>query len=313
MQDGHYLQDFVGYIVFSFLVKIGTIKSYYVFSLSYSHLIHFRLKIFISFDDEHVFLIMNSVFPAEGSKFISERYDLKGSTVGRECSADERQMQGKQAVLKDLDLSREVSVMKALSPSFGLSDFGLSIGAHAKSALLSQLRRDLNLLISCSVMDYSLLVGVVNLECNEPKDHEFISKFEMTRETSKRQRRLLLIAKTISTPIRQLIAPAIFSAQFLRRKILATISTVLTPPYPYYGAGLCGVDGGSLSVLPGKRLGNRAIYYIGIIDFLQPWTTQKVLEKEFKGLLGYDKAAISCAHPKDYAERFLDFMDMHIT
>ena len=34
-------------------------------------------------DDEYIFIVMNSVFPAEGSKFISERYDLKGSTVGR--------------------------------------------------------------------------------------------------------------------------------------------------------------------------------------------------------------------------------------
>ncbi len=34
-------------------------------------------------DEEKFFLIMNSVFPPESSKFISERFDLKGSTVGR--------------------------------------------------------------------------------------------------------------------------------------------------------------------------------------------------------------------------------------
>lgn len=33
--------------------------------------------------DEQYFIIMNAVFPAEGSKFISTRFDLKGSTVGR--------------------------------------------------------------------------------------------------------------------------------------------------------------------------------------------------------------------------------------
>ena len=37
----------------------------------------------VSEGEECVFLIMNSVFPAEGSKFITERFDLKGSTVGR--------------------------------------------------------------------------------------------------------------------------------------------------------------------------------------------------------------------------------------
>ena len=33
--------------------------------------------------EEQYFIIMNAVFPAEGSKFISTRFDLKGSTVGR--------------------------------------------------------------------------------------------------------------------------------------------------------------------------------------------------------------------------------------
>lgn len=34
-------------------------------------------------EEERCFLIMNSVFPAESSQFISERFDLKGSTIGR--------------------------------------------------------------------------------------------------------------------------------------------------------------------------------------------------------------------------------------
>ena len=34
-------------------------------------------------EEEQVFIVMNSVFPVDGSKFISERFDLKGSTVGR--------------------------------------------------------------------------------------------------------------------------------------------------------------------------------------------------------------------------------------
>ena len=82
---------------------------------------------------------------------------------------------------------------------------------------------------------------------------------------------------------------------------------------PYYGAGVCGVDGGALSVIPGRRAGHRAVYYMGIIDFLQPWTWKKVMENEMKGLLGYNTKAISCVSPKDYAARFLDFIDAHVT
>ena len=41
--------------------------------------------------DQYTFVVMNSVFPGKASQFISEMFDLKGSTVGRECSAKERQ------------------------------------------------------------------------------------------------------------------------------------------------------------------------------------------------------------------------------
>ena len=46
--------------------------------------------------DLHTFVVMNAVFPAEASGFISERFDLKGSTVGREVSEEELQKKGKQ-------------------------------------------------------------------------------------------------------------------------------------------------------------------------------------------------------------------------
>lgn len=222
-------------------------------------------------------------------------------------------------MLKDLDLEREVNVMKTLPMSFGLSEYGISVGPSAKSALLSQLRRDLKLLVSCSVMDYSLLVGVVNLEHTDSKAQglNLSAKAEiqklMKQSKGQQQKRLVSLVDSIAAPLRQLCAPGLCLGNIVYKSLISTLSSVLTIPFPYYGAGICGVDGGALSVLAGKRLGHRAIYYIGVIDFLQPWTTQKVLEKELKGLMGYEKMAISCAHPKDYAERFLEYMDKHIT
>jgi hypothetical protein len=97
------------------------------------------------------FVVMNSAFPAEANRFISERFDLKGSTVGREVSEEELRSKGSNAVLKDLDLAREVNLMK----SKGGKGYGLNIGASAKAALLSQLREDVKLLVDCHVMDVS--------------------------------------------------------------------------------------------------------------------------------------------------------------
>lgn len=267
-------------------------------------------------EEERFFLIMNSVFPAESGKFISERYDLKGSTIGRECSKEERESKGSFAVLKDLDLAKEVEVMKSISKSYRLPGYGFAMGPTAKAALLEQLRRDLNLLVECSVMDYSLLVGVVNMEVNEEIPHhpDIPRHLHTTLRTDESGHNILRskLSNAILAPLRQLSAPGVFICEKAYDAIRTTMSTVLTLPLPYYGAGLCGVDGGAFSVIPGRRLGKRAIYYMGVIDFLQPWTSQKVVERELKGMIGYNKSQISCVDPKEYAERFLAFIEKNI-
>eukprot|EP00554_Chaetoceros_debilis_P011916 CAMPEP_0194127826 /NCGR_PEP_ID=MMETSP0150-20130528/60726_1 /TAXON_ID=122233 /ORGANISM="Chaetoceros debilis, Strain MM31A-1" /LENGTH=620 /DNA_ID=CAMNT_0038821775 /DNA_START=32 /DNA_END=1891 /DNA_ORIENTATION=- len=208
-------------------------------------------------EEERFFLIMNSVFPAESSLFISERFDLKGSTVGRECSKEERETKGSHAVLKDLDLAKEVDVMRSVSPAFKLPESGICIGPKAKAALLAQLRKDLNLLVECAVMDYSLLVGVVNMELTEgSKSSTDIAKEEirskMESEAVSENGVCKEIFKALMEPMNNLAAPAVFLAQEAHKITLRTLSTVLTQPFPYYGAGTCGVNGGAYSVLSGS-------------------------------------------------------------
>jgi len=255
-------------------------------------------------EKEHVFIVMNAVFPAEASKFISERFDLKGSTVGRECSLKEREEKGPNAVLKDLDLAREVSADAAEQSTSDEPTYGVNIGNRRKEALLAQLRRDVGLLEECQVMDYSLLVGVVR---NKDDPKSILNRQQ--RPTSPLPFGLLNLRE--DSPIERIISSPI------GKRIHGIVDTalwwVLPNSMPYYGAGVCGVDGGALSVIPGRRAGHRAVYYMGIIDFLQPWTWKKVMENEVKGILGYNTKAISCVSPKDYAARFLDFVDAHVT
>ena len=107
---------------------------------------------------------MNSVFPAEASSFVSERFDLKGSTVGRECSQEEIEAKGNDAVKKDLDLAKEVQITRALANPNSIPTHGFHIGARNKYSLMSQLRKDISFLTKWGVMDYSLLVGVVYMD-----------------------------------------------------------------------------------------------------------------------------------------------------
>ena len=222
--------------------------------------------------EERVFLIMNSVFPAKASSFVTERFDLKGSTVGRECSVEEQKAKGANAVLKDLNLKREVDADRINQQSM----CGIHIGKQTKSALMTQLRKDVDLLNRCGVLDYSLLVGTAEMER--------ISDWHKSNKKS-----------------------------FIFPTTIHKVLTWMDSPFPYHGSILPKVDGGHLSCLMGTRRGKEVTYYMGIIDFLQPWTIKKRLERDLKGLAGYDTKAISCVAPADYAARFLDFIEAHVT
>jgi 1-phosphatidylinositol-4-phosphate 5-kinase len=265
----------------------------------------------------HTFIVMNAVFPAEASRFISERFDLKGSTVGREVSEEELKKKGSDAVLKDLDLAREVELVRSVDANRPSTDYGLSIGATAKAALLSQLREDVKLLVDCQVMDYSLLVGVVNMDAHSTFDQSARKALEAIQEQgrlfSQSKRMDEKIVYALTTPVRTLIAPPLFMARQVLSFTQRTVSSIITLPLPYYGSGECGVDGGSLSVIHGTRRGDRAVYYMGLIDFLQPWTSRKYFERKLKGAMGYDTNAISCVTPEEYASRFLEFLDAHVS
>mmetsp|Transcript_29592 Transcript_29592/g.62761 ORF Transcript_29592/g.62761 Transcript_29592/m.62761 type:complete len:714 (+) Transcript_29592:229-2370(+) len=248
-----------------------------LFSSSHEHISNLA-------DDERVYLVMHSVFPSEASAFVTERFDLKGSTVGRECSLDERSSKGANAVLKDLDLKREVE--EELNEVNGgvtndqnrkkTSRYGICVGKRSKTSLMAQLERDVDLLHRCNVLDYSLLVGVADMEISNGS-----------------------------------IKPNASSERV--PKYLQNVFRWMDFPMPYYGAGTTKVDGGALSSLRGTRKGKQVMYYMGVIDFLQPWTVKKRMERDLKGLAGYDTSAISCVAPADYADRFLKFVKSHVT
>jgi 1-phosphatidylinositol-4-phosphate 5-kinase len=68
------------------------------------------------------------------------------------------------------------------------------------------------------------------------------------------------------------------------------------------------VDGGKLAQVRGEKRGQRAIFYFGLIDFLQPFDFKKKVEWKLKGLL-HKEGSYSCVPPDQYADRFLKFID----
>lgn len=87
------------------------------------------------------FVVMASVF--DTPEKIHKMYDLKGSTVNRKASEEDRRTGG---VLKDNDLDEDKTMLR--------------LGANVTQDFLRQIELDALFLAGLNIMDYSLLVGV---------------------------------------------------------------------------------------------------------------------------------------------------------
>jgi 1-phosphatidylinositol-4-phosphate 5-kinase len=93
------------------------------------------------------FVIMNNLFPPH--RDIHRTFDLKGSTIGRDFKEEELE-KNPRATLKDLNWLRR--------------NLHLEFGPTKKEAFVAQMQRDVALLQKLKIMDYSMLVGIHDLE-----------------------------------------------------------------------------------------------------------------------------------------------------
>ena len=89
------------------------------------------------------FVVMNNLFPAH--RDIHQTFDLKGSTVGRDFREEDLEANPR-ATLKDLNWLRR--------------NYHLEFGPQKKALFVEQMQRDVALLQKLKIMDYSLLVGI---------------------------------------------------------------------------------------------------------------------------------------------------------
>jgi 1-phosphatidylinositol-4-phosphate 5-kinase len=90
---------------------------------------------------------MNNLFPPH--RDIHRTFDLKGSTIGRDFKEEDLE-KNPRATLKDLNWLRR--------------NLHLEFGPTKKKAFIEQMQRDVKLLQKLHVMDYSLLIGIHDLE-----------------------------------------------------------------------------------------------------------------------------------------------------
>ncbi|CAH8439060.1 unnamed protein product [Dicrocoelium dendriticum] len=93
------------------------------------------------------FVVMNNLLPS--SVKIHEKYDLKGSTHNRRAS--EKELAKSSPTLKDLDFRER-------------NPHGIWLEAETYDALIKTIEQDCLVLESLQIMDYSLLLGIHNLD-----------------------------------------------------------------------------------------------------------------------------------------------------
>ncbi|XP_043239941.1 phosphatidylinositol 4-phosphate 5-kinase type-1 alpha-like isoform X13 [Amphibalanus amphitrite] len=213
-------------------------------------------------------VVMNNLLPS--SIKMHQRYDLKGSTYKRKANKHERAKSS--PTFKDLDFMEH-------HPE------GLMLEATTYTALMHTMQNDVRVLESFQIMDYSLLVGVHNLD---------IAAKERTAESAEPDGDAA-------------DGPSLSRSRSINRHRLVAHSTAMES----IQAESEPIDD-QQDVPPGgiparNSRGERLLLFLGIIDILQSYRMKKRLEHTFKSMV-HDGNTISVHRPDFYAKRFTDFM-----
>ncbi|CAG5885974.1 unnamed protein product [Menidia menidia] len=206
--------------------------------------------------------VMNNLLPNAVRMHL--KFDLKGSTYKRRASAKERD----KAVptYKDLDFIQDMSG-------------GLILEGDKYSAVCKTIQRDCLLLQSFKIMDYSLLVGIHNVDqaCREQASEEAVAVAGAADQRKPQGQKSLY-----STAIEAIQAEA-------------------------GGVGPSESEDKTGGIPAQNSKGDRLLVYMGIIDILQSYRFVKKLEHSWKALV-HDGDTVSVHRPSFYADRFQKFM-----
>ncbi|KAE8871582.1 hypothetical protein PTNB73_03041 [Pyrenophora teres f. teres] len=239
------------------------------------------------------FVVMNNLFPPH--RDIHRTFDLKGSTIGRDFKEDNLETNPR-ATLKDLNWLRR--------------NQHLELGPTKKKMFIEQMQKDVKLLQRLHIMDYSLLVGIHDLEKGneeklrdktlqvfspggeeepEPGPHQLLrtpSKLESARK-ARELRQMVQTQKPV--PMGQTSSKMPDELEDPNRN------------FYFYS------DDGGFRATHEDNAPGEEIYYLGIIDCLTHYSFIKRMEHFIKGIANTE-SQISAIPPERYGDRFIKFI-----
>ncbi|KAF4519100.1 hypothetical protein B566_EDAN010522 [Ephemera danica] len=234
---------------------------------------------------------MNNLLPSWVT--MHQKYDLKGSTYKRKANKSERQK--KSPTYKDLDFMEH-------HPE------GIYLEADTYSALVKTIQRDCRVLESFKIMDYSLLVGIHNLDQAAREKAERRSEERKAGEQESAERAAQVADGGVSeAPAGPPSGTSLNRSRSINRQRLVAHSTAMES----IQAESEPIDEEE-DVPPGgiparNAKGERLLLFLGVIDILQSYRLKKKLEHTWKSMI-HDGDTVSVHRPGFYAQRFQDFM-----
>ncbi|KAG4441914.1 hypothetical protein IFR05_002598 [Cadophora sp. M221] len=247
------------------------------------------------------FVVMNNLFPPH--RDIHKTFDLKGSTIGRDFKEEDLE-KNPRATLKDLNWLRR--------------NLHLEFGPEKKRLFFEQMEKDVHLLQKLKIMDYSMLVGIHDLqrgnqdnlrdktlqvfqpggddpadEAKGPDGRGMLMRTPSKLENIRKARELRQIIKQ-EKPIPM--------GQSSSRMPDHLEENTAKREFTFYSD-----DGGFRATHEDNSPGEE-IFFLSIIDCLTHYGTVKKLEHFFKGL-SQDKKLISPISPEPYGNRFIEFIE----
>ncbi|KAL9602954.1 MAG: hypothetical protein Q9219_001479 [cf. Caloplaca sp. 3 TL-2023] len=239
------------------------------------------------------FVVMNNLFPPH--RDIHQMFDLKGSTIGRDFKEEDLE-RNPRATLKDLNWLRR--------------NYHFEFGPDKKKVFVEQLERDVSLLQSLKIMDYSLLVGIHDLgRGNEENLRDRTLRVFQPGGDRGAEPQPNLLTRTPSKLENQRKARELRQIIKKEKPVPLEKSTSRMPDemvedrksFIFYSD-----DGGFQATHEDGEPGEE-IFYLGIIDCLTHYGLIKRAEHLWKGMSN-NKSQISPIPPEDYGHRFVKFI-----
>ena len=223
------------------------------------------------------FIVMTNVFAT--SLHIDLRFDLKGSTIGRNVLtgtvSDAEIFKNGDMALKDLD--------------FNKMNEKVDVGTK-REIILKQLKKDVEFLNSINSNDYSLLLGIHYIKENEKYDLSKASTLKADYNKKEETSFISGISKEY-----YLTNNLDLESNTSSEKSIVDRLTKLKGIYDFE-------DGGILSSNKNR------VYYFGIIDILTEFNKVKHLEYLYKRIR-YCSDKMSCIPPIYYKDRFYNYLN----